>query len=97
MTAYLIVNYDIDDAELYGDYQGGAGPALRIGTECQLLVLEGASTVLEGSPGQQTVVLEFEDKDKAREIYESGEYQAVIGKRHQATSNHFAVLVDKFG
>jgi uncharacterized protein (DUF1330 family) len=35
--------------------------------------------------------------DKAREIYESGEYQAVIGKRLAATSKHFAVLVNGLG
>ena len=97
MTAYLIVNYTVDDPDLYSEYQGGAGPALKIGSDCQLLVLDPASVALEGEPGQQTVVLEFDSTEKAREIYESGEYQAVIGKRHEATSNHFAVLVNKFG
>ena len=97
MAAYLIVNYDVDDADLYTDYQGGAGPALKIGAECQIRALDGDSEILEGTPGKQTVVLEFESMDKAREIYHSGEYQTVIGKRHQATSNHFAVLVNSFG
>lgn len=98
MSAYLIVNYDVDNAELYGEYQQGAGPALKIGAECKLLVLDGDSTQLEGEgAGKQTVVLEFESMEKAKEIYESGEYQAVIGKRHDATSKHFAVLVNGFG
>jgi len=39
------------------------------------------------------VVLQFESKEKAKELYESGEYQAVIGKRLRATSKHFAILV----
>ena len=30
----------------------------------------------------------------ARAAYESGEYQAVVGKRLDATSGHWAVLVD---
>ena len=63
------------------------GDRLFIATE--LVEGEGAST--------HTVVLRFESKDKAREIYESGEYQAIIGQRHGATSNHFAVLVDGLG
>lgn len=97
MTAYLIVNYTVEDADAYREYQGGAGPALRIGSECKLLVLDSASDQLEGEgAGQQTVVLEFESKEKAKEIYNSGDYQAVLPKRLGATSKHFAVLVDGF-
>jgi len=98
MSAYLIVNYDVDDADMYKEYQGGAGPALKIGSECDVVVLDPASEQIEGEgAGKQTVVLKFESMEKAKEIYESGEYQAVIGKRHAATSKHFAVLVKGFG
>ena len=98
MSAYLIVNYDVDNPELYADYQGGALPALRIGTECEVLVLDPDSEQIEGQgAGKQTVVLKFESMEKAKEIYESGEYQAIVGKRHDATSKHFAVLVNGFG
>lgn len=98
MAAYLIVNYDVVDPDLYAEYQQGAAPALRIGSECKLLVFDPVSEPVEGGgTGRQTVVLEFESREKAKEIYDSGEYQAVVGKRHAATSNHFAVLVDGFG
>jgi uncharacterized protein (DUF1330 family) len=98
MSAYLIVNYDVDNPELYGEYQQGATPALKIGSGCNVLVFDPNSEQLEGEgAGKQTVVLEFESMEKAKEIYESGEYQAVIGKRHAATSKHFAVLVNGFG
>ncbi len=98
MSAYLIVNYDVDNPDLYGEYQQGAMGGLRIGTECEVLVLDPASEQVEGEgAGKQTVVLKFESMEKAREIYNSGEYQAVIGKRHDATSKHFAVLVNGFG
>ena len=63
----------------------------------KLLVLDPASEQLEGQgAGAQTVVLEFESKDKAKEIYESGDYQAVLPTRLGATTDHFAVLVDGF-
>lgn len=98
MSAYLIVNYDIDDADLYGEYQAGALSALRIGQECDVVVFDPASERVEGdSSGHQTVVLKFESMDKAREIYNSGEYQAIVGKRHDASSKHFAVLVNGLG
>lgn len=98
MSAYLIVNYDVDNPELYADYQGGALPALRIGTECEVLVLDPDSEQIEGQgAGKQTVVLKFESMEKAKEIYESGEYQKIIPTRLSATSSHFAVLVNGIG
>ncbi len=98
MSAYLIVNYDVENPDLYTDYQGGALGALRIGTECDVIVLDPDSEQVEGEgAGKQTVVLKFESLEKAKEIYESGEYQAIVGKRHDATSKHFALLVNGFG
>lgn len=97
MTAYLIVNYTIDDADGYKAYQKGAAPALKIGSEAKLLVLDQASRHLEGeTAGATTVVLEFESMERAREIYESGDYQEVLPKRLESTSKHFAILVDGF-
>lgn len=97
MTAYLIVNYTVEDADAYKEYQKGAGPALGIGADCKVLVLDPNSQVVEGdSGGQQTVVLEFESMEKAEQIYKSADYQAVLPTRLGATSKHFAVLVDGF-
>lgn len=95
MPAYLIVNYKVEDPQLYGEYAAAAGPAMKIGDACQLVVFDAKSEQLEGEgAGHQTVVLRFDSKEQAREIYESGDYQAVIGKRLDSTSQHFAVLVD---
>jgi uncharacterized protein (DUF1330 family) len=95
MPAYLIVNYKVENPALYGEYAKGAGPAMKIGTECELIAIDPASERLEGdAAGPQTIVLKFDSKEKAKALYESGEYQAVIGKRLEATSGHFAVLVE---
>ena len=94
MPAYLVVNYKIENPDLYGEYQAGAGPALKIGSETKLVAFEPKSEVLEGSPGHQTIILEFESKEKALAMYRSEAYQAVVGKRLDATSSHFAVVVD---
>lgn len=98
MPAYLIINYKVEDPALYGEYAKAAGPAIRIGSECELVAMDPATEQLEGdAAGPQTIVLRFESKEKAKALYHSGEYQAVIGKRHQATSHHFAVLVEGVG
>ena len=94
MPAYLIVNYEVEDPALYGEYAKAAGPAMRIGSECQLVAFDPNSDRIEGSSsGRQTVVLKFESKEQAKKLYESGDYQAVIGKRLRSTSKHFAILV----
>ena len=94
MPAYLIVNYEVEDPALYGEYAKAAGPAMKIGSECQLIAFDPASERIEGdAAGRQTVILQFDSKEKAKALYESGEYQAIIGKRLKATSRHFAILV----
>jgi uncharacterized protein (DUF1330 family) len=95
MPAFLIVNYNVEKPDLYGEYSAAAGPVMKIGEACQLVAFDPASERLEGeSAGHQTIILSFESKEEAKKIYESGEYQALIPKRHAATSNHFAILVN---
>lgn len=98
MAAYIIVNYQVDNPDLYGEYMQGAAGALGIGDGADLIAFDTESEVVEGdTAGHQTVVLRFDSKEKAREVWESDAYQAVVGKRHDATSKHFAVLVNGFG
>ena len=98
MPAYLIVNYEVEDPALYGEYAKAAGPAMKIGSECQLIAFDPSTDRIEGeAAGRQTVVIQFESKEQARKLYESGEYQAVIGKRLRSTSKHFAILVQGLG
>ena len=95
MPAYLIVNYNVEKPDLYGEYTAAAGSVMKIGEACELLALDPKSDRLEGeTAGHQTVILRFESKEKAREVYESGEYQALVPTRLAATSSHFAILVD---
>ena len=95
MSAYLIVNYNVENPEIYAEYSAAAGPVMKIGDACTLIAFDPASDRLEGeSAGHQTIVLQIESKEEAKALYESGEYQALIPKRHSATSNHFATLVN---
>ena len=95
MASYIIVNYNVDEPEGYKAYQQGAGAALRIGTDSNVRVLDSNTETLEGdTAGTQTVVLEFESREKALEIWNGDDYRAIVGQRHDATSKHFAILVD---
>jgi uncharacterized protein (DUF1330 family) len=91
MAAYFIAQYAVKDPALYGEYQKGAGPTIAAhGGE--LITFDIAAETIEGSPpGPQTVILKFEDTAAAKAWYESADYQAVVGKRLEATEG-FAVI-----
>lgn len=94
MTAYLVANYDIVDRDVYRSYQKQSRPIMAGGGK--LLVLDQASVGKEGTPGAQTVVIEYPTKQAALAAYESDEYQAVVGIRLSAIANGRAVIVDGF-
>ena len=91
MAAYFIAQYVVKDAALYGEYQKGAGPTIASHSG-ELITFDVAADTIEGTPpGPQTVILKFEDTAAAKAWYESPDYQAVVGKRLEATDG-FAVI-----
>jgi uncharacterized protein (DUF1330 family) len=94
MTAYLIANYDVVDKDAYRSYQKQSMPIMGGGGK--LLVFDAASVGKEGTPGAQTVVIEYPTKEAALAAYESDEYQAVVGIRLSAIENGRGVIVDGF-
>lgn len=91
MAAYFIAQYVVKNPALYGEYQQGAGPTIAAhGGE--LVSLDVAAETIEGSPpGPQTVILKFEDVEAARAWYQSDDYQAVVGKRLEATEGYAVI------
>jgi uncharacterized protein (DUF1330 family) len=95
MPTYLVVNSTIDDPELLDEYLQAAGASLAL-VPLKVLALSVESKTIEGTPpGPRTVILEFANEQDFHTWYDSPEYQAVVGKRHAATTG-FAVLVDGF-
>lgn len=91
MAAYFIAQYVVNDPDLYREYQAGAGPTIQA-SGAELVAFDVAAETMEGEPpGPQTVIIKFESSEAAKAWYNSDEYQAVVGKRIQATSG-FAVL-----
>ena len=91
MPAYFIAQYTVNNPALYGEYQQGAGPTLAAAGG-ELVSFDVAAETIEGTPpGPQTVVIKFESTEAAKAWYNSPEYQAVVGKRLEATEG-FAVI-----
>jgi uncharacterized protein (DUF1330 family) len=93
MSSYFLVNCTIKNLDLLNEYIAGAGASLGV-VPLKLLAMDNESEVVEGTPaGSRTVLLEFNSKEDFRTWYDSPEYQAVIGKRLEATEG-FGVLVN---
>ena len=89
MTAYVLVEVDVTDAEQYDKYRPLAGASVeQYGG--RYLVRGGACEVLEGDRvPNRLVVLEFPDADAARRWYHSPEYQEAKSVREGAAVGSF--------
>src|SRR3954453_19421767 len=92
MSAYMVFNYTVNDADGYKAYQAAAMPTIAA-SGAEVLVADQRSEAAEGAPGHATVVLRFESKDAAGAWYDSLDYQAARELRLANTSG-FAVLCE---
>jgi uncharacterized protein (DUF1330 family) len=91
MSVYLVVNSTIDDPALLDDYLRSAASTVGI-VPIKVLAVDLDTKPVEGAAaGNRTVIMEFESEGDFRRWYDSPEYQAVVGKRHAATTG-FAIL-----
>lgn len=91
MPAYFIAQYVVKNPKLYKEYQAGAGPTIQAAGG-KLVAFDVAAETIEGKPpGPQTVIVEFESPEAAKAWYRSPAYQAVVGKRLEATEG-FAII-----
>jgi uncharacterized protein (DUF1330 family) len=87
---YVIVTEAIQDPEGMKAYAQAAVPTMAAATA---LAVDTTPTVLEGTwHGDQTVVLEFESVDAAREWYESEGYQKAAKLRQAAADCNMVIL-----
>jgi uncharacterized protein (DUF1330 family) len=77
MSAYLIANVEIKDSAKFQDYMK-ATPSIIKKFGGKFLVRGGDFEICEGSWNpKRIVVVEFESMSKARQFYNSPEYQAI--------------------
>ncbi|MDX2167832.1 MAG: DUF1330 domain-containing protein [Deltaproteobacteria bacterium] len=87
MSAYLVVALDIDDPDVFRQYQRGVVRTFKVG-EGRVLSATAAAECIEGeTPRGWNVLVEFPSVAMARKWYDSPEYQAVKGLRLASSSN----------
>jgi uncharacterized protein (DUF1330 family) len=91
MTAYVIAEVDVRDAELYRDYAKlTPGSIARHGG--RFLVRGGASEALEGAPPTRIIVLEFADAEAAQRWYHSPDYTEARAIRERAAVSRLFIV-----
>lgn len=92
MAGYIIGDIEITDPDRYTEYRGKVPETVaKYGGE--FLVRGGAAESLEGDWNpNRIVVLKFESVARAKEWYNSGEYQAIIGIRQGASNGNVVVV-----
>ena len=90
---YLIAQIDVHDGDAYAKYTAQP-PGTVANFDGKFIVRAGQWESLEGpAPGPRMVVIEFPSYARAKEWYNSEEYQAIIGLR-QAASTGSAFIVE---
>lgn len=88
--AYIILTEEIKDLAKFGEYAKLAGGAMAGAT---LLAFDPAPEGIEGEwHGPQTVLLEFESVEAAKEWYNSDTYQAAAKIRQEAADCNAAII-----
>jgi uncharacterized protein (DUF1330 family) len=91
---YIVVTEDIKDPEGFKAYMGEAAKAMTESTK--VLAMDPSPEVLEGEwHGPQTILMEFESVEAAREWYNSELYQKAAPLR-QAAADCNAVIFSGF-
>ncbi|HUE72840.1 MAG TPA: DUF1330 domain-containing protein [Pirellulaceae bacterium] len=95
MSAYILVSYDIRDAEGFEGYVPGVLPLLeRHGAE--ILVADFDVKPIEGNKHGVYVVLRFESEDAALAWYNDSAYEPVRKIRLTSCDNNHMVLAKAF-
>jgi uncharacterized protein (DUF1330 family) len=82
VTAYVIAEIDVENADGYDEYKPLANASLaRHGG--RFLVRGGKTDVLEGDWSDRIIILEFESLDAVRAWYDSDDYQAAAAIRQR--------------
>jgi len=86
MAAYVIVEVNVTDPQLFAEYAKGV-PATIAAYDGKYIVRGGAVETKEGGwAPKRVVVLEFPSMDQARKWYHSPEYKPLLDMRLKAAN-----------
>jgi uncharacterized protein (DUF1330 family) len=91
--AFVVVQIAINDRDVYHQYEIAGHQEIFDKFSAKLVGLDEDTETVEGSwPYTRTVIIEFPNKEDARTWYNSAEYQAVVGLRHDSTTSNLVIV-----
>jgi uncharacterized protein (DUF1330 family) len=92
MSAYVIGEMDVSDADLYAQY-AKKSPAAVAKYGGRFIARGGKTHSLEGgSPASRIVVVEFATVDDAKAFYHSDDYQVLIPQRQAGSRGRLFIV-----
>ena len=88
---WVSVYEEIINPDNLAAYAALAGPAI-MQHGGKFIVRGGECIAKEGIPANRTVIVEFDSFQKAKDTYESAEYQAALDKLQGAVKRHFRIV-----
>jgi uncharacterized protein (DUF1330 family) len=93
VKAFVIVQIAINDRDGYHQYEIAGHQEIFDSFSGKLVGLDENVETVEGSwPCTRTVLIEFPTMELARGWYESDEYQAVVGLRHDSATSNLVII-----
>ncbi len=91
--AFVIVQIAINDRAGYHQYEIAGHQQIFDKFGAKVVGLDEDVEIVEGAwPCTRTVLIEFPSKQLARAWYDSDEYQAVVGLRHDAATSNLVIV-----
>jgi len=93
VKAFVVVQIAINDRDGYHQYESAGHQEIFDKFNAKVVGLDENTEAVEGSwPYTRTVIIEFPNKALARTWYDSPEYQAVVGLRHDSATSNLVIV-----
>lgn len=94
MKAYILIQFNLINRELFGNYIKVASKTIPA-FGGQVIVAQENPEATEGSINtNRTTIIEFPSKEAAMKLYQSHDYAGVKHLRHEATTNGSLIFLE---
>lgn len=99
MAAYMIITYDVSDAERFADYNPGSlkGIFATVTKHGGSIIGAGPTDAIEGSAVSTCVLISFPDADAAKAWASDDEYAPLKAIRYESTTNITEYIIPSVG
>jgi uncharacterized protein (DUF1330 family) len=91
MSAYLIAEIEVQNAEAYAEYTAQT-PGLVARHGGSFIIRGGASTSLEGEWAGRLAVMEFPDRPSLDAFWNDPDYRTIVGIRHKHSTGRVVAV-----